>query len=72
MSRTIPRLFTVAQVAAKLGRSPGRVRQLIQDHRIEAIQLGRDYLISAETLSAYTPLPVGHPPNGKKAAKTRN
>ena len=50
--------LSVAEVAERLGLSPGRVRQLAAAGRLPAQRVGRDWAVDAEALS-YRALPVG-------------
>ena len=44
---------SVAQVAAQVGRSPGRVREWIRSGELEAYWLGRQYRITRAGLAAF-------------------
>jgi len=54
--------LTVPEAAAKLGYSIAWVRRLCQQGRIRAVKVGRDWLISEETLDEFKPRKVGRPP----------
>jgi excisionase family DNA binding protein len=45
--------LTTAQAAKELGVSRRRVRQYIEDGRLKAKKVGRDYLINSRTLAAF-------------------
>jgi excisionase family DNA binding protein len=54
-------LLTTTEAATRLGVSVPRVRQLLIDGRIPATKHGRDWLVRAEDVDAYTPRPSGKP-----------
>ena len=45
------KLISTREAAEKLGISPIRVRQLIQEGKIEAARVGRDYVIDEKDLA---------------------
>lgn len=62
-------LLTVKDVAEKLGVSIPRVHQLIQDGRLEANKVGRDWIISSDALTdTVLDRPTGRPPKEKAAS----
>ena len=58
--------LTTHQAAERLGVSVRRVRQYIEDGRLKARKVGRDYLISKRSLEAFHRLPSGRPPAGRE------
>lgn len=55
------KLLSTKEVAAKLGVTPIRVRQLIQQGRLAAQRIGRDYAIEEKALDKIAPRPLGRP-----------
>ena len=53
-----PEVFSVEQVAAKLGLHVRTVRNYVRDGRLKAVRIGKQYRITAEDLAAFTGLPV--------------
>ena len=51
-------VFSVEQVAAKLGLHVRTVRNYVRDGRLKAVRIGKQYRITAEDLAAFTGLPV--------------
>ncbi|WP_370966452.1 helix-turn-helix domain-containing protein [Amycolatopsis sp. cg9] len=51
-------VFSVEQVAAKLGLHVRTVRNYVRDGRLKAVRIGKQYRITAEDLEAFTGLPV--------------
>ncbi|KDN22812.1 helix-turn-helix domain-containing protein [Amycolatopsis rifamycinica] len=51
-------VFSVEQVAAKLGLHVRTVRNYVRDGRLKAVRIGKQYRIAAEDLAAFTGLPV--------------
>jgi excisionase family DNA binding protein len=50
---TLPRLFTVREVAAQLRVDPKSVRRLINDHELAAYKLRREWRVSEKDLLLY-------------------
>jgi len=71
-------VYTVAQAAAVLGVSPGRVRQFILAGRLPAGKFGRDLALPARAVDAFAQVPrrPGNPsliaPAGTAGRKRRN
>jgi excisionase family DNA binding protein len=59
------KLLTTKQAAERLGVSIGRVHQLINEGRLPAEKLGRDYVIREEDLKLVEGRKVGRPPKAK-------
>ncbi|ADJ48507.1 MerR family transcriptional regulator [Amycolatopsis mediterranei S699] len=51
-------VFSVEQVAAKLGLHVRTVRNYVRDGRLKAVRIGKQYRITAGDLAAFTGLPV--------------
>lgn len=58
--------LTTEQAARELGVSTRRVRQYIEEGRLKAKKIGRDYIINSRSLAAFKPLPPGRPSSGKE------
>ncbi len=58
---TKPKRLTVKQVAGELGVSVPRVHQLIQEERLPAEKLGRDWIIESSDLEKVKDRPTGRP-----------
>ncbi|HEY3471912.1 MAG TPA: helix-turn-helix domain-containing protein [Amycolatopsis sp.] len=54
-------VFSVEQVAAKLGLHVRTVRNYVRDGRLKAVRIGKQYRIAADDLEAFTGLPVADP-----------
>lgn len=54
-------VFSVDQVAAKLGLHVRTVRNYVRDGRLKAVRIGKQYRIAADDLEAFTGLPVTEP-----------
>jgi excisionase family DNA binding protein len=54
-------VYSVEQVAAKLGLHVRTVRNYVRDGRLKAVRIGKQYRITAEDLAAFTGLPVTDP-----------
>lgn len=54
-------VFSVEQVAAKLGLHVRTVRNYVRDGRLKAVRIGKQYRIAADDLEAFTGLPVVEP-----------
>ncbi|WP_410671929.1 helix-turn-helix domain-containing protein [Amycolatopsis sp. cmx-4-68] len=54
-------VFSVEQVAAKLGLHVRTVRNYVRDGRLKAVRIGKQYRITADDLAAFTGLPVAGP-----------
>ncbi len=63
-----PKRLTVKQAASELGVSVPRVHQLIQEERLPAEKLGRDWIIESSDLEKVKDRPTGRPAK-KEAAK---
>ena len=63
-----PKRLTVKQAASELGVSVPRVHQLIQEERLPAEKLGRDWIIESGDLEKVKDRPTGRPAK-KDAAK---
>jgi excisionase family DNA binding protein len=59
------KLLTTKQAAERLGVSIGRIHQLINEGRLPAEKLGRDYVIREEDLKLVEDRKVGRPPKAK-------
>ncbi|QKV75025.1 helix-turn-helix domain-containing protein [Amycolatopsis sp. Hca4] len=51
-------VYSVEQVAAKLGLHVRTVRNYVRDGRLKAVRIGKQYRIAAADLAAFTGLPV--------------
>jgi excisionase family DNA binding protein len=58
-------LLTTKQAAERLGISIPRIHQLINEERLPAEKVGRDYVIREEDLSLVEDRKVGRPPKAK-------
>jgi excisionase family DNA binding protein len=58
---TKPKRLTVKQAAGELGVSVPRVHQLIQEERLPAEKLGRDWIIESSDLEKVKDRPTGRP-----------
>jgi excisionase family DNA binding protein len=56
-----PKRMTVKQAADELGISVPRVHQLIQEERLPAEKLGRDWIIESSDLEKVKDRPTGRP-----------
>jgi excisionase family DNA binding protein len=63
------KLITTAAVAEELGVTPNRVRALIQAGRLEAHQVGREWLIERAAVDAVRQRKPGRPPGRSKKSK---
>ncbi len=63
-----PKRLTVKQAASELGVSVPRVHQLIQEERLPAEKLGRDWIIESGDLEKVKDRPTGRPAK-KESAK---
>ena len=61
------KLFTTSQAATRLSVTERRVRQLCAEGRL-GVKIGRQWLIRAAELAAYTPRAVGNPGFGSDNA----
>ncbi len=59
--------LTTKEVAARLGVSPARVRQLVLSGELPAEKFGRDLMIKAVDLKLVADRPMGRPPNAQPA-----
>jgi excisionase family DNA binding protein len=55
-------LFSVEQVATKLGLHVRTVRNYVRDGRLKAVRIGKQYRVTAEDLEAFTGLPAAAEP----------
>jgi excisionase family DNA binding protein len=53
--------LTVPQAAQRLGYSIAWVRRLCQQGRIQAVKVGRDWLVPESTLDDFKPRKIGRP-----------
>jgi excisionase family DNA binding protein len=60
-------VFSVEQVAAKLGLHVRTVRNYVRDGRLKAVRIGKQYRIAAEDLVAFTGLPVAEATPARRA-----
>jgi excisionase family DNA binding protein len=58
-------MLTTAAAAARLGITPGRIRQLIAAGQLAATRHGRDWLIQEEALAAVAQRPGPGYPKGR-------
>jgi excisionase family DNA binding protein len=65
------KLLTTKQVAECLGVSIGRIHQLINEGRLPAEKLGRDYVIREEDLKLVEDRKVGRPPKVKAGTNSK-
>ncbi len=65
-------MLTTKQAAERLGVSVRRVHALIQDERLPAEKLGRDYVIKEADLKLVADRPTGRPPKQATAAGKSN
>lgn len=63
-----PKRLTVKQAASELGISVPRVHQLIQEERLPAEKLGRDWIIESSDLEKVKIRPTGRPPKEKESS----
>ena len=63
--------YTVAEAAKKLGVSGRRIRQFISEGRLNAMKVGKQYIISIEALGAFKDKPrkIGRPLGSKNKPK---
>jgi excisionase family DNA binding protein len=60
-------LLSTKEAAEKLGVTVRAVQLAIQDGRLEAKKIGRDYMIYESALSRIVKKPAGRPPKAKSA-----
>jgi excisionase family DNA binding protein len=65
------KLLTTKQVAERLGVSIGRIHQLINEGRLPAEKVGRDYVIREEDLKLVESRKVGRPPKAKAETNSK-
>ncbi|WP_116244816.1 helix-turn-helix domain-containing protein [Nocardiopsis sp. FIRDI 009] len=58
------RLYSVDQVAERLGLHVRTIRNYVRDGRLNAVRIGKQYRISQSDLEAFTGCPVPDPPGG--------
>jgi excisionase family DNA binding protein len=58
-------LLTTNEVAARLGVSVRRVHQFIEEKRLPAEKMGRDYIIKEDDLKLVADRKAGRPPKAK-------
>ncbi|MCY9785437.1 helix-turn-helix domain-containing protein [Nocardiopsis sp. EMB25] len=58
------RLYSVEQVAERLGLHVRTIRNYVRDGRLHAVRIGKQYRISQSALEAFTGCPVPDPPGG--------
>ena len=56
--------ITTAAAAERLGVTRRRVLQYIEEGRIRARKIGRDYLVDPESVDEFRPRPTGNPAFG--------
>lgn len=63
--------MTVTDAAKKLEVSPRRIRQFINEGRLSARKIGKQYIITKASLGAFVDKPrkVGRPPGSKNKPK---
>ena len=63
--------MTVTDAAKKLEVSPRRIRQFINEGRLSAKKIGKQYIITKASLGAFVDIPrkVGRPPGSKNKPK---
>ena len=71
MYKTAMGLLTTNDAASRLGVSQRRVIALIQDGRLPAQRIGRDYLIEERDLKLVSDRKPGRPPNQPGKGTTR-
>lgn len=54
-------LYSVEQVADRLGLHVRTIRNYVRDGRLKAVRIGKQYRITAADLAAFTGLPVADP-----------
>jgi excisionase family DNA binding protein len=54
-------LLTTIEAAERLGVTPRRVRQWVEEGQLPAEKIGRDYLISEEAIASFQRRPPGRP-----------
>jgi excisionase family DNA binding protein len=64
-------LLTTKQVAERLRISLSRVHQLINEERLPAQKVGRDYVVKEEDLKLVEERKVGRPPKAKAEAGSK-
>jgi len=69
---TKPKRMTVKQAAGELGISIPRVHQLIQEERLPAEKLGRDWIIESSDLEKVKDRPTGRPAKEKESEKKKS
>jgi excisionase family DNA binding protein len=61
----IPGFITVNDAAERINRSNKRVYQLIEEEKLDAVQLGREYLVKVKSVDAYLRKRNGSKPRRK-------
>ena len=63
-------LLSTAQAAERLGVTVRGVQKMIEEGRLKALKIGRDYVISPHALEGITRQPAGRPPKVKAEGST--
>ncbi len=58
-------LLSTTQAAERLGVTVRGVQKMIEEGRLKALKVGRDYVISPSALNGITRQPAGRPPKAK-------
>jgi len=61
-------LLSTAQAAERLGVTVRGVQKMIEEGRLKALKVGRDYVIAPKALDGITRQPAGRPPKAKAEA----
>jgi excisionase family DNA binding protein len=63
------KIIGTTEAAQRLGVSANRVRALIENKRLKAMKVGREWLIDPKDLNAVKKRKPGRPRNSRKSAK---